>query len=373
MIETKAILVEGIIGSGKPSLTESTLQIRRARTNMINHGKLVAFIVTLVLVILPVHSLAQVAASQGTVAKGEITSPALKNLIGSPTTRPYRIYLPPSYHSNLDARYPCIYYLHGYTQNNSMWANVGEVIDRIAKEARTKEMIFVLVDGWNKFGGSQYRSSPVIGDYETYIAKDLVNHIDANYRTIAHRNSRGITGFSMGGHGSLHLALIFPETFGAVVAQGGQYDWNSRWYRRKARRVAFADPKSWEEFAKLEHLQQNVFSFCASLSPNTEKPPFLLDKPFRLVKGKPEMVPEIWKKHIAGDIVRRDLPRYLAQPERLNAIMIVHGVEDDVESVHGFVKTLTDLGIDHVYNEHDGGHNWFSELTLQFMSDNLSD
>ena len=51
-----------------------------------------------------------------------------------------------------------------------------------------------------------------------------MNLIDARYRTLATNASRGITGFSMGGHGAMHLALNFPNSFSVVVAQSGYYD-----------------------------------------------------------------------------------------------------------------------------------------------------
>jgi hypothetical protein len=73
------------------------------------------------------------------------------------------------------------------------------------------EMIAVFVDGQNTLLGSFYRTSTATGDYETYIAHDLVNLIDARYRTLATNASRGLCGFSMGGYGAMHLPLNSSE------------------------------------------------------------------------------------------------------------------------------------------------------------------
>jgi hypothetical protein len=60
------------------------------------------------------------------------------------------------------------------------------------KNTQIGEIILVLVDGSDRPNYSTYRSSETIGDYETYIVKDLVSYVDANYRTIPHLQCRGI-------------------------------------------------------------------------------------------------------------------------------------------------------------------------------------
>src|SRR6185436_7681079 len=122
-------------------------------------------------------------------------------------------------------RYPVFYMLHGWTGNlDSHLGEVQSALDAMIRARQIGEMITVFVDGQNALLGSFYRTSTATGDYETYIAQDLVNLIEARYRTLATNASRGITGFSMGGYGAMHLALNFPNTFSVVVAQSGYYD-----------------------------------------------------------------------------------------------------------------------------------------------------
>lgn len=61
------------------------------------------------------------------------------------------------------------------------------------------------------------------GQYETYIVRDLVAHIDETYRTVADRGHRGIGGFSMGGIGSMNLLLGNPDVFSSVTSLSAAY------------------------------------------------------------------------------------------------------------------------------------------------------
>ena len=44
----------------------------------------------------------------------------------------------------------------------------------------------------------------------------LVPYIDNHYRTIATRGSRGLAGYSMGGYGTIRLAMKYPEVFSSL-------------------------------------------------------------------------------------------------------------------------------------------------------------
>ena len=85
-------------------------------------------------------------------------------------------------------------------------------------------MILIFPDANNQLKGSIYLSSPTIGDYETYIAQEVVDLVDATYRTIPDRNSRGITGCSMGGDGSIYLALKYPGVFSVAAPASATYE-----------------------------------------------------------------------------------------------------------------------------------------------------
>lgn len=116
--------------------------------------------------------------------------------------------------------FPVVYLLHGYDDYYDSWI---KLVPDTKNYADQMNMIFVCPDGGYN---SWYFDSPIDSSYkyETYISKEVVKYIDANYRTIANPSHRAITGVSMGGHGSLYLALRNPDIFGAVGSMSGVVD-----------------------------------------------------------------------------------------------------------------------------------------------------
>ena len=123
---------------------------------------------------------------------------------------------PDSYKSNTDKLYPCVYLLHGYGGSKNSWLYVKKNLQQISSKYN---FVFVLPD----VGNSWYIDSPVNKNskYETFVAKELVEYINANFRVIKDRKGRGITGISMGGHGAISLAFKYPDTYGACASTSG--------------------------------------------------------------------------------------------------------------------------------------------------------
>ena len=122
-------------------------------------------------------------------------SPAIEgNLEGESPDRAVLVVLPPSYRSSPRRRYPVVYALHGYSIGAEQWIgeiHVPQTIEgAFAKGAR--EMILVLPDSKTAHNGSFYSSSVTVGDFETFVARDLVAYVDGHYRTLADRRSRGL-------------------------------------------------------------------------------------------------------------------------------------------------------------------------------------
>ena len=135
---------------------------------------------------------------------------------GANTEASYLIYLPQSYGKNNLVHYPVIYWLHGGRGSQREGAWMVEQIDRAIKAGEMPEVIMVLVQGLPtvRYIDTKDGTRPV----EQVIIKDLIPHIDSNYRTIPDRRSRDIEGMSMGGFGSLRLGFKYPELFGVVSA-----------------------------------------------------------------------------------------------------------------------------------------------------------
>src|SRR5215813_15662221 len=163
---------------------------------------------------------------QGTVERIKVHGKSLEgNLDGDSPDRDVSIYLPPSYEAEKSQRYPVVYMLHGFTDDDARWfgqvkhwINFPEVINKALADGKTREMIVVMPNAFTRFKGSMYSSSVTTGDWETFITKELVGYIDSNYRTLAQRDSRGLAGHSMGGYGTMRLGMKYPEAFSSIYA-----------------------------------------------------------------------------------------------------------------------------------------------------------
>jgi len=146
-------------------------------------------------------------------------SPALaRNTLKENPYRTIAIILPPSYYAKPASRYPVVYYLHGFKEVPGWLATNKNYIIQLMGEGLIPPMIIVEPDCTTKYGGGFYANSPVTGNYEDYLARELVAFIDANYRTIPSSSARGISGCSMGGFGALAVGLKHPDRFGVVFA-----------------------------------------------------------------------------------------------------------------------------------------------------------
>jgi len=143
---------------------------------------------------------------------------------------------------------PVVYLLHGAGDSYSGWIKRVPAIQKYADDYQT---IIVCPDGNVT---SWYFDSPVDPEwkYETYVATELVNWVDQNYKTIKDRKGRAITGLSMGGHGALYLSFKHQDVFGAAGSMSGGVDitpfplnWNI------AKRLGDYDkyPERWKENA----------------------------------------------------------------------------------------------------------------------------
>lgn len=129
------------------------------------------------------------------------------------------IVLPASYSANSKA-YPVLYLLHGGFGHFDDWIKKTPDTTLIQTLTDQYNFIFVMPEG-EVF--SYYLDSPVAKEsqFETYITKEVIEKIDASYRTIKNRKGRAISGLSMGGYGALYLSARHPELFGAAGSMSG--------------------------------------------------------------------------------------------------------------------------------------------------------
>jgi S-formylglutathione hydrolase FrmB len=331
------------------------------------------------------------AQDKGTVKIDAVVSKALaNNLTNEDTKRPLAIYLPPSY-SKSDKRYPVLYLLHGigddhlnFVEDAEKYYTIQDLMDTGILSHRFGEMIIVTPNEKTNWFGSFYVNSSVTGNWEDFTAKELVNYIDSNYRTIAKAESRAIAGHSMGGYGAVTLAMKHPDIFSVAYAMNGGFICFAGDITTENPDVRkFVLAKSFDELlATKRNIAIGMLSVAQAFSPNPSNPPFYADKPFKL-KGK-KIVPNpiAYTKWMENDVVKM-AEKYKENLLKLRGLKFDSGYDDEYKFIpinsRIFSKKLTELNIPHQFEEYNGDHRnriWglkgriYNEV-LPFIFDNL--
>ena len=260
--------------------------------------------ITALFVLFGLHAIA------GSVDTVEMQSDYLKKAVKFVVVQPSN----QSQQNNTQERYPVVYLLNGYDGNYAQWSKTAP---QLAKTADDLKMIFVYADGGKS---SWYFDSPIdsASQYESYITKELVPYVDANFSTKANSKFRAITGLSMGGHGALYLAIRHSDIFGAAGSTSGGFDFRPF-------------PKSW-----------NLQNLLGTYESNKER----------------------WYDYT----VMRQVE--LLKNKQL-AIIFDCGVDDIFIAVNRALhEKLLVLKIDHDYIERSGGHDhayWRSSIDFQML------
>ncbi len=200
------------------------------------------------------------------------------NLEGDDVDRTVIVFLPPSYATQKNRRYPVVYALHGYSIGAEQWTHEIHVPQTIegAFAQGTQDMIVVLPDSKTVHNGSMYSSSVTTGDFENFVAHDLVAYVDAHYRTIPNRTSRGLAGHSMGGYGATRIGMKHSDVFGSVyimspccLAPRGSGPSNPE------TEAALEAVKTPADSAKLPFGLRTQLASAAAWSPDPKNPPLL--------------------------------------------------------------------------------------------------
>src|SRR3954463_12421361 len=268
------------------------------------------------------------------------------NLEGDAVDRDAIVFLPPGYKQSPTRRYPVVYALHGYSIGAEQWSqeiHVPQTIEgAFAKGAR--EMIIVLPDSKTVHNGSMYSSSVTTGDFENFIAHDLIAYVDAHYRTIATRESRGLVGHSMGGYGATRIGMKHADVFGSLYimspcclsprgsgggrgAPGGT--------NAAAADEALAAVKTPADSAKLPFGLRAQLASAAAWSPNPQNPPLYLDLP---IGEQAQAVLARWSANAPLAFI----DQYILEFKRYRAIAIDVGDQDGLRADAGKLHDVLD-------------------------------
>jgi pimeloyl-ACP methyl ester carboxylesterase len=174
--------------------------------------------------------------------------------------------------------------LHGYSIGADQWTHEIHVPQTVegAFAQGAKEMIVVLPDSKTLHNGSMYSSSVTTGDFEKFISHDVVAYMDAHYRTIPDRKSRGLVGHSMGGYGATRIGMKHSDVFGSLYIMSPCC--------LSARTGGPANPeidkaldavKTPQDSANLPFFARAQLASAAAWSPDPKNPPLYLDLPMK--------------------------------------------------------------------------------------------
>jgi S-formylglutathione hydrolase FrmB len=297
------------------------------------------------------------------------------NLEGDAVDRDVFVFLPPSYAKDKRRRYPVVYALHGYSIGAEQWTHEIHVPQTIegAFGLGAKEMIVVLPDSKTVHNGSMYSSSVTTGDFEQFIAHDLVAYVDAHYRTIPDRLSRGLVGHSMGGYGATRIGMKHPDVFGSLYIMSPCC--------LSPRPAAFANPemdkaleavKTPEDSAKLPFFPRAQLATAAAWSPDPKNPPLYLDLPTK--NGEPQ--PDVLAKWTANAPLAF-IDQYIGNLRQYRAISLDVGDQDGLRVDTGKLHDVLDkYGIANSFEVYAGTHtskvaDRFQNHVLTFFSQSL--
>ena len=295
------------------------------------------------------------------------------NLEGDAVDRDVFVFLPPSYGTDKKRHFPVVYALHGFFIGAEQWSHEIHVPQTIegAFALGAKEMIVVLPDSKTLHNGSMYSSSVTTGDFEKFISHDVVAYIDAHYRTIPNRQSRGLVGHSMGGYGATRIGMKHPDVFGSLYIMSPCC--------LSARPAPNADMakqveavKTAADAANLPFFARPLLASAAAWSPDPKNPPLYLDLPTKDGVAQPDILAK-WTANAPLAFI----DQYIDNLREYKAISIDVGDQDGLRVDTGKLHDVLDTyGIANGFEIYQGTHtskvaDRFQNHVLKFFSENL--
>jgi enterochelin esterase family protein len=295
------------------------------------------------------------------------------NPLQDPAERAFPVYLPPGYDADASRRYPVVYVLQGYggsglsVENYSPWGErLSDRLDRLIERGLCRPLIAVAPDCFTRYGGSQYVNSAATGRYQDYLVDEVVDFVDARYRTLAGPRGRAVVGRSSGGYGALRALMDRPEVFGAAACHAGDMGFEYCYLPDfPAVVAAVGHPPDIEGFMarflskakkpSSEFSAMSILAMAACYSPNPSAR-LGFDLPFDPYSGRIDEV--VWGRWLEHDPVRR-VERH-AEALRGAALLFVDCGRRDNFNLHLGARQLhlklLELEVPHEYEEFDDDH-----------------
>ena len=229
-----------------------------------------------------------------------------------------------------------------------------------------------------------YSSSAATGDFEKFIAHDVVAYIDAHYRTIPNRQSRGLAGHSMGGYGATRIGMKHADVFGALYIMspcclspmgGGRGPGPATQMKERAiagEKKAAAAKSPAELAAQSPGFAAAQYATAAAWAPNPKNPPLYFDLPTRDGVPQPDIVAKF-----AANAPLAFVDQYVVDLRRYCAIAVDVGDKDGLRSDAIKLHSVLDsYGIANSFEIYPGTHtsavaDRFQNHVLPFFSKKL--
>ena len=272
------------------------------------------------------------------------------NLEGNSPDRDVLVVLPPSYAHSVGRRYPVIYFLHGFALTGQYFADFVHVPEAaLALSKQGSEFIIVVPDSDTRQGGSMYSNSPTTGDFETFVAKDLVGYVDSHYRTLARRSSRGLVGHSMGGYGVWKIAMRYPQVWSSIYAMSACC-LSPRTETVEAAQKIAAIP--FDQAATAGFGDRAALASAVAWAPDPKKPPYYADFAYKDGAIDPLVIAKF-----AANSPLAMASSHIPQLKSFTAIASDGGDKDgltkDATSLH---QELEAFGVANAFEVYEGGH-----------------
>lgn len=271
------------------------------------------------------------------------------------------VYLPPGYESSSE-RYPVIYFLPNPLEGSYRLPfdrkGAQSLFDQAIAMGVIGKFILVCADMATPMGSSWYVNSPVTGNWEDFMVHELVPYIDANFRTLPNRDSRGIAGVFMGGYGAIRFGMKYPQVFGSVYAMHPVGTGSGIF-------VMYSRP-NWDLLAKAKSLDDlrgdglsMIFmSIYQAYLPNPEKAPLFVDLPAHKDGNRLVIDSALTERLRQNFFLESMIPAYADNLKSLRGFKFDWARndtnQDHVYSNVAFTHKLNEFGIAHEAEEYNG-------------------
>jgi enterochelin esterase family protein len=162
------------------------------------------------------------------VPHGELHRHFYKSAVGA-DERSFTVYTPPGYNPARHKRYPVLYLLHGYTDDDTAWSQTGRanvILDNLIARGQARPMIVVMPLGYGERAVLDVTGKPDtnvlwqinLDRFTETLLNEVMPRVQKEYRVSTDAKATAIAGLSMGGAESLIVGLNHPDRFGWIGA-----------------------------------------------------------------------------------------------------------------------------------------------------------